>query len=108
MMRDEFKIRRDHIVNGLNAIEGIYCRSPEGAFYAWPDVTEVCKRVKMKNSAELAYRLLHEAGVAVLADAHFGTPVPGEGEHLRFSYACSIDQINLGLDKIKVYLEGFL
>ncbi|MFT7461549.1 MAG: aspartate aminotransferase, partial [Planctomycetota bacterium] len=45
MMRDEFKIRRDHIVNGLNAIEGIYCRSPEGAFYAWPDVTEVCKRV---------------------------------------------------------------
>jgi aspartate aminotransferase len=108
IMRNEFKNRRDHIVKGLNTIEGIHCRNPEGAFYAWPDVTEVCKRTGMRDSAELANRLLHEAGVAVLADAHFGMPVPGEGEHLRFSYACSIEQIDLGLDKIRVYLEGLL
>lgn len=104
IMRKEFKSRRDSIVQGLNAIDGIECRKPEGAFYAWPDVTELCRTLKLKDSGELAHRLLHEAGVAVLADAHFGTPVKGEGEHLRFSYASSIDQIEEGLTRIKDYI----
>lgn len=106
LMRDEFKRRRDHIVDGLNAIDGIHCRSPEGAFYAWPDVSELCEKAGFKDSAELASRLLHEAGVAVLADAHFGTPIASEGQHLRFSYACSIDQIDVGLGRIRNYVES--
>lgn len=104
LMRNEFRQRRDHIVEGLNKIEGIHCRSPEGAFYAWPDVTELCNRTGIKDSAELASRLLREAGVAVLADAHFGTPVANEGQHLRFSYACSIEQIDQGLNRITDFL----
>jgi len=106
LMRDAFKRRRDHIVDGLNAIAGIHCRSPEGAFYAWPDVSELCEKAGIRDSAELASRLLHEAGVAVLADAHFGTPMASEGQHLRFSYACSIDQIDAGLRRIRHYVES--
>ena len=106
LMRDEFRRRRDHIVEGLNKIDGIHCRSPEGAFYAWPDVTELCNQTGMKDSAELASRLLQEAGVAVLADAHFGAPVPNEGQHLRFSYACSIEQIDQGLSRIADFIAS--
>lgn len=105
-MRDEFRLRRDHIVAGLNSIEGVNCRLPGGAFYAWPDVTGLCNKLSIKNSSELARRLLHEAGVAVLADAHFCTPMEGEGQHLRFSYACSIADINEGIDRIKNFVSS--
>ena len=106
IMRDEFHRRRDHIVAGLNKIEGIDCRVPEGAFYVWPEVTELCKKLDIQDSAQLAHRLLHEAGVAVLADAHFGTPQAGEEEHLRFSYATSIEQIDAGLERIRGFLDS--
>lgn len=102
-MRDEFSRRRDHIVTGLNTIDGFKCRLPEGAFYAWPDVTGFCEKLGLKDSGELAHRLLQEAGVAVLADAHFGTPVENEGQHLRFSYACSLAEIDEGIERIRSY-----
>jgi aspartate/methionine/tyrosine aminotransferase len=105
LMCHEFKQRRDHIVAGLNTIPGVQCRLPDGAFYAWPDVTEICEKAGIQDSSELASRLLHEAGVAVLADAHFGTHLREEGQHLRFSYACSMEQIDLGLQRIRNYIE---
>ena len=105
-MRDEFKIRRDHIASGLNKIAGFDCRIPQGAFYVWPDVTKACELTGVKNSTELASKLLHEAGVAVLADSHFGEAVVDEGEHLRFSYACSIEQIDEGLRRISDFING--
>ncbi len=108
LMRDEFGKRRHHIVNGLNNIDGIYCRKPEGAFYVWPDVSELCEKLKLGDSSALAYQLLHSAGIAVLADAHFGTPIAGEGQHLRFSYATSIAQIDVGLERIKEFVETFV
>ncbi|RLE46570.1 pyridoxal phosphate-dependent aminotransferase, partial [Candidatus Woesearchaeota archaeon] len=86
-MYKAFKSRRDLIVNKLNEIEGISCVNPGGAFYVWPNVTELCKKTGCKDSEDLRKRLLYEAGVAVLADIHFGPKVPGEGEHIRFSYA---------------------
>jgi len=67
-----FKRRRDIIVEGLNKIEGITCLKPGGAFYAWPNVTEACKLVGVKDSEEFRRRLLYDAGVAVLSDIHFG------------------------------------
>jgi len=104
-MREEFRHRRDHIVAGLDAVDGIHCRLPEGAFYAWTDVTDLCEGAGLKDSAELAHRLLHEAGVAVLADTHFGGSAAGEGQHLRFSYACSIEQINRGIERIRDFVD---
>jgi aspartate aminotransferase len=104
-MRDVFLKRRDHIVRGLNEIEGISCVTPGGAFYVWPNVTELCRLVGAADSEELRKRLLHEAGVAVLADIHFGSRVPDEGEHLRFSYASSFEAIDSGLERIRDFLD---
>ena len=68
---------------------GIRCKLPGGAFYAWPNVTEACRITGCADSEALRKRLLNEAGVAVLADIHFGRRVPGDGQHIRFSYAAS-------------------
>jgi aspartate/methionine/tyrosine aminotransferase len=103
----EFKSRRDIIVNGLNAIEGITCRVPKGAFYVFPNVTEACRKLGLQNSKQLQVKLLHEAGVAVLPRSSFGTRNEGEtGEYVRFSYANSREAIVEGLRRIKALVEG--
>jgi aspartate/methionine/tyrosine aminotransferase len=104
-MREIFHERRDRIVKGLNALPGFTCLSPGGAFYVWPNVTDACKRVGAATSEELRSRLLHEAGVAVLADIHFGTPVEGDGQHIRFSYASSFEAIDEGLSRIADFMK---
>jgi aspartate/methionine/tyrosine aminotransferase len=101
-----FKKRRDLIVDGLNKIEGVKCLRPGGAFYAWPNVTEACKLVGAKDSEEFRKRLLYDAGVAVLSDIHFGHRNKGEGEHIRFSYATSEENIKEGLRRIRQYIEA--
>ena len=100
-----FKARRDLIVNCLNEIEGVTCLSPGGAFYAWPNITELCKIVKVSDSEEFRKKLLYDAGVAVLADIHFGMRVPGEGQHIRFSYATSDENIIQGIERIKDFVR---
>ena len=104
MMRSYIK-RRDIIVDGLNSIPGISCLTPGGAFYAWPNVTEACKLVGASDSEEFRKRILDEAGVAVLSDTHFGHRNPGEGEHIRFSYATSEENIRKGLERIRRFIE---
>ncbi|NKB39235.1 MAG: aminotransferase class I/II-fold pyridoxal phosphate-dependent enzyme [Gammaproteobacteria bacterium] len=104
-MRDEFQKRRDHIVADLNTLKGVECPLPGGAFYAWAEVSELCELAGVSDSGELAEQLLHKAGVAVLADAHFGTPLANAGQHLRFSYACPIEQIDSGLSRIREYIQ---
>ena len=100
-----FKGRRDLIVNALNEVEGVTCLSPGGAFYAWPNITELCKIVGASDSEELRKKLLYDAGVAVLADIHFGMRVPGEGQHIRFSYATSNENIIQGIERIKDFMR---
>ena len=90
-MRARFLERRDLIVRLLNEVPGVTCTTPGGAFYAWPNVTEACRRTGCADSEAFRKRLLHEAGIAVLADIHFGRRVPGDGQHIRFSYAASND-----------------
>ncbi|MEZ5657194.1 MAG: pyridoxal phosphate-dependent aminotransferase [Burkholderiaceae bacterium] len=99
-MRARFLERRDLIVAALNRIEGIECQASGGAFYAWPNVTELCKMTGCVDSEELRKRLLYEAGVAVLADIHFGHRVPDDGQHIRFSYATSNQNIENGVARI--------
>lgn len=103
-MKREFHARRDLIVKLLNDVPGVTCRNPGGAFYAWPNVTEACRMVGVKDSEELRKRLLHEAGVAVLSDIHFGQKVPGDGEHVRFSYAASREMITEGVGRMREFI----
>ena len=88
----EFKRRRDLIVNGLNAIPGIRCPMPKGAFYVFPNVEGTGL-----GSAEFADRLLQEAGVACLSGESFGEY--GKG-HVRFSFANSAENIHKALERI--------
>lgn len=92
-MVDEFRRRRDVIVEGLNTIPGFRCLKPKGAFYVFPNIM----RTGM-SANRLSDLLLNEAGVAVLPGTAFGKF--GEG-YLRLSYANSIENINRALEKIQ-------
>lgn len=91
-MRDEFQRRRDAMVAGLNAIPGVTCRLPKGAFYVFPNI----KRFGL-TARQMADYLLNEAGVAALGGTAFGEY--GEG-YLRLSYATSMANIEEGLRRI--------
>jgi aspartate/methionine/tyrosine aminotransferase len=96
-MVDEFRVRRDLVVDGLNAIPGIRCLRPSGAFYAFPEVTGTGL-----SGAELAERLLLDAGVCVLAGTAFGGVGTG---HVRISYANSRENLALALERIRALVE---
>jgi len=103
-MMESFTRRRNLIVEGLNTLEGIHSLKPGGAFYVWPNVTELCKMTGAEDAEALRKRLLYEAEVAVLADRQFGTPPEGDGEHIRFSYATSEANIEEGLERIRTWI----
>ena len=103
-MRTRFLERRDLIVRLLNDVPGVTCRTPGGAFYAWPNVTEACRMTGCADSEVFRRRLLEEAGIAVLADIHFGRRVPGDGQHIRFSYAASNDAIERGAGRLRDFV----
>jgi len=105
-MRDSFLSRRNLIVGLLNKVPGVVCQNPGGAFYAWPNVTEACKLIGAADSEDFRKRLLNEAGVAVLADIHFGPRVPNEGQHIRFSYAASNEAIEKGIARMTDYITS--
>ena len=104
-MQKSFLERRDLIVGLLNKVPGVTCRSPGGAFYVWPNVTEACRLIGAEDSEVFRKRLLTEAGVAVLADIHFGARVPGEGQHIRFSYAASREAIERGVARMAEFIR---
>ena len=97
-MNAEFARRRDVIVDGLNAIDGISCIQPAGAFYVFPNVKELGR-----PSKQIEAHILQEAGVACLSGTAFGAQ--GEG-YLRFSYANSIENIRGALEAIEATLPG--
>jgi aspartate/methionine/tyrosine aminotransferase len=105
-MRKSFLERRDLIVGLLNQVPGVSCKSPGGAFYAWPNVTEACRMTGAADSEVFRKRLLLEAGVAVLADIHFGSRVPGDGQHIRFSYAASKPAIEAGVARMADFIRN--
>jgi aspartate/methionine/tyrosine aminotransferase len=96
-MLEEFTARRAVIVDRLNAMPGVHCLTPDGAFYAFPNITGTGF-----SSRDLADRLLEEAGVACLSGTAFGPH--GEG-FIRFSYANSLDNIHVALDRVRHLLE---
>jgi len=95
-MVEEFRQRRDAIHQGLNALPGVKCFKPRGAFYVFPNITGTGLK-----SGELANLLLNEAGVACLSGTAFGAH--GEG-YLRLSYANSLENIQTALHSIGEFL----
>jgi aspartate/methionine/tyrosine aminotransferase len=96
MMR-AFDSRRRIVVEGLNAIPGISCVTPKGAFYAFPNISGTGRKAK-----QLASALLEEAGVALIGGPDFGTL--GEG-YVRLSYANSEENILRALERIEAFLR---
>ena len=96
----EYEKRRDYIVENLNGINGIFCMNPRGAFYVFPNVSLLYgssyKGRKISNSFDLTGYLLDEANVAVVPGAPFGND-----DHIRISYATSIENIKEGIKRIK-------
>ncbi len=98
-MNETFRARRDALVSGLNATPGISCKMPEGAFYAFPNISNVTF-----DDKKLAAYLLNVAGVACLGGSCFGAAGAG---YLRLSYAASIADIELMLARLREYLPQF-
>jgi aspartate/methionine/tyrosine aminotransferase len=96
-MVSEYQLRRKAIVDGLNTVPGFSCQKPQGAFYAFPNITGTGV-----GSSELANLILEKAGVALLPGNAFGQY--GEG-YLRLSYANSIDNIDKGIERIRTVLR---
>jgi aminotransferase len=98
-MKEAFKTRRDWLAEALNAIPGIKCPTPKGAFYVFPDISSFGLK-----SQEFASRLLEEAGVAAAGGTAFGEY--GEG-HIRLSYAASLDDIKIAAERINDFTKSF-
>ena len=104
VMRRAFDERRRYMVERLNALEGVECSLPQGAFYAYPDVTAYYGRRAggrtIENSVLLCEYLLEEARVACVPGAGFGTH-----DHIRLSYATSMELIEVAMDRIETALD---
>jgi len=100
-MRAEYITLRDHIIAGLRAIPGVQCTMPEGAFYAYPNISAFFGKSGIKCGADIANGLLHKAHVATVAGEGFGTT-----EHVRISYATTMANIDKALDRMRTYFAS--
>lgn len=100
-LREGFKHKRDLIVEGLNSIDGIFCANPKGAFYVYPDVTRLCKRLNV-DAEGLRTKLLNESFVACTSQIHFPPYLKKDKrKFIRFSYACSEETIAGAVERMK-------
>lgn len=102
-MKAAFKERRDYMVTRINSIKGVSCLKPQGAFYVMMDIKDIIgkeiKGVKINGSDDFANLFLSENNVAVVPCSGFGAD-----EYVRWSYATSMEQIKLGLDRLEEFL----
>ncbi len=103
-MRTEFERRAKYMAQRLNGIEGVVCAEPTGAFYCFPDVSSHYGRTingaKINGSTDFAKALLEQANVALVPGLPFGCD-----NNVRLSFACSLEQITKGLDRIEEWLN---
>jgi aspartate aminotransferase len=100
MLKEWIRLR-DHVIAGLRAIPGITCAKPEGAFYAYPNISSFFGRGGLNSAADAAKRLLHEAHVVTVPGEGFGTR-----EHIRLSYATSEAEIDRGLERMRKFFAA--
>jgi aspartate aminotransferase len=100
-MLAEYRKRRDFVVPRLRRIPGVSCAMPEGAFYAYPNISAILGRGGINTPQQFAERLLAEAHVAVVPGEAFGTD-----HHVRISYATSMHELERGLDRMETFIAG--
>ncbi|CAB1276130.1 pyridoxal phosphate-dependent aminotransferase [Candidatus Nitrosacidococcus tergens] len=100
-MCQQFKARHDFVLAKLNSMPHVQCASGDGAFYAFPNVEEIIhSRKDIKDDIDLAEKILNEAEVALVPGSAFGVP-----NHLRLSFATSMEQLEQALERIHRFLE---
>ena len=103
-MRMEYDERRDYMVRELNSIKGISCNNPDGAFYVFPNISKIYgKRYKgnaINTEMDVVNYILDEAHVAVVPGKAFKYP-----DHVRFTFAISMESIKKGLERIRIAIE---
>ena len=105
-MLRKYARRREYIVKALNAIPGIRCNWPDGAFYVYPNISaflgnSTIRRSTFHTPSDFSHRLLQNARVAVVPREAFGTQ-----EHIRISNATSQEQIEQGVQRLKELCRG--
>ncbi len=100
-MRLEYIQLRDHVMEGLRSIPGMTCTMPEGAFYAYPNISAFLGRAGLKSASDVAGRLLREAHVATVPGEGFGT-----SDHIRISYATSRAELDRGLERMRKFFAA--
>jgi aspartate aminotransferase len=102
VMLAEYKKRRDYVIGRLKAMPGVKAQVPQGAFYAYPNVSAAFQR-GISNSLQFAEKLLAEEFVAVVPGEAFGT-----NDHIRISYATSMKELERGLDRLQRFIAARL
>jgi len=100
-MRREYIELRDNVVKGLRSIPGVTCTLPEGAFYAYPNVSAFFGSGGVESASDVAGKLLREAHVATVPGEGFGTR-----EHIRVSYATSKAELDRGLERMRKFFAA--
>jgi aspartate aminotransferase len=101
IMLAEYAKRRKFVLDRLRAIPGVKCAEPGGAFYAYPNISAAFGRGGIKDSVDFSARLLEQAYVAVTPGEAFGT-----NDHVRISYATSMEQLDKGLKRIHEFMTS--
>lgn len=100
IMLAEYRKRRDYVIDRLRAMPGVKITVPKGAFYAYPNISVAFGKKGINSAMEFSERLLEEAKVAVVPGEAFGT-----NDHVRISYATSMEELKRGLDRIEKFLQ---
>jgi len=100
-MLELYRERRDYIIPALNAIPGVQCPTPGGAFYAYPNISSTFGKGGVSSALDFATKLLKDEHVAVVPGEAFGTT-----DQVRISYAASMDDIKEGVARIAKFIEG--
>jgi aspartate/methionine/tyrosine aminotransferase len=101
--RAEFKARRDYFIPALNELGFLVPEMPDGAFYAWADCSQICSKLGIKDSWDLAFEIMHRAHVAVTPGRDFGSAETHR--FLRFSTANSMDNLNTAIARLRDMLN---
>jgi len=101
VMLAEYAKRRKFVLDRLRAIPGVKCAEPGGAFYAYPNISAAYGKSGIKDSTDFSARLLEKVHVAVTPGEAFGT-----NDHVRMSYATSLEQLDKGLTRMHEFMTG--
>lgn len=100
-MLAEYTRRRRYVVDRLRSMRGVRCAEPGGAFYAYPNVSRAFGNKGVANVVDFSVQLLEQQQVAVVPGVAFGT-----NDHVRISYAASMEELTKGLDRLEAFLDS--